>query len=226
MASPRRQPMEPAPRNSAIAPAMRGGLILLAAVLIGILLIWADDDGPSAGSPVAAPDTTVPLSVPVTELVTTTLPTRDFKTVAVLVANGSTVNGAARRLQSFLIPTYNVLEPIDAKTKPQPSAIFARPGFDDVVADLNTRLGTSLTMLPLDDTVPVAATEAARAQVVLIVGADLAEKFRNQQAATTSAGATAGATAGAATAADAGATASGATAVDTGAATAVTVGPA
>lgn len=214
MASPRRPPMEPAPRSSAIAPAMRGGLILLAAVLIGILLIWADDDGPSSVAPVAAPDTTLPISVPVTEFVTTTLPMRDFKTVAVLVANGSTVNGAARRLQSFLIPTYNVLEPIDAKTKPQPSAIFARPGFDDVVADLNTRLGTSLTMLPLDDTVPVAAAEAARAQVVLIVGADLAEKFRTQQAATTVAG-------GAAGAADAGATA-----VDTGAATALTVAPA
>ncbi len=53
------------------------------------------------------------------------------------------------------------------------------------MADLNTRLGTSLSMLPLDDTVPVAASEAARAQVVVIVGADLAEKFRNQPTATT-----------------------------------------
>jgi hypothetical protein len=181
MASPRRPPVDAAPQNSAFGPAARGGIILLGAVLIGVLLIGADKSPSSAsGGGAAIPEVETTTTALIPAETTTTAPARDYKAVAVLVANGSAVNGAARRVQEFLLETYNLLDPVDAKPKPQSSAIFARPGYEDVVKKLNEQLGTNLQMLPLDSSVPVVAREAARAQVVLIVGADLAEQFRNR----------------------------------------------
>jgi hypothetical protein len=185
MASPRRPPVEPAQRNSAIAPAMRGGLILLAAIAIGILLIWVDRDDAGPGGGLAAPteETTTTTTLPT--VVTTAAPTRDLKAVKLLIANGSKKQGAARRMQVILIPTYNVLEPTNTQNQTTPEAeskIFARGGFEDVVTDLNTRMGTNIAMIPLleDSAAPVPAREAARADVILIVGLDLAEKFKNE----------------------------------------------
>jgi hypothetical protein len=187
MASPRRPPVEPVQRNSAIAPALRGGLILLAALAIGILLIWVDRDDTGSGNVASPPQDTTTTSV--APLVTTTLaPTRDMKTVKLLIANGSKKQGAARRMQGLLLETYNVLEPTNTQNQTTPlaeSAIFARAGFEDVVADLNTRMGTAIAMQPLLDesAVPLPAREAQRADVILIVGLDLAERFKNQSTA-------------------------------------------
>jgi hypothetical protein len=188
MASPRR-PVEPVQRNSAVAPALRGAILLLAALAIGVLLIWVDRDDTGPGiSEIASDETTTTIAAPI---VTTTLaPTRNMKDVRLLIANGSKKQGAARRMADILIPTYNVLEPTNTQNQTTPaaeSAIFARAGFEDVVADLNSRLTTAIAMQPLldDNAVPVPAREAGRADVILIVGLDLAEKFKNSTAAAT-----------------------------------------
>jgi hypothetical protein len=157
--------------RSAGGAGARGIALLAIALLIGIVLLNATSDDPpgtslstgsgtpstddgSADKPTkAATTTTVPP--------TTTLPARAPKDVKVIVANASSVKGAATKASDVLKPPgYNVLAPANAATAKE-SSVFFTPGYDRDAAAIAAALQfppTSVKPLPAPSPRPAVTT--------------------------------------------------------------------
>lgn len=163
--------------RSAGMAAGRAAAVLLVAVVIGIVLLNKVDDPVRQVSAGGGGNTTEETTTTVATPVPTTLPARPPAEVKVLSANGTKVNGAAGRTRDALKALgYNVLSPIETKRPVEASVVFFTPGFDreaQTVAQALKLQPTSVQPLPAADALPV--SDLRGANVVVVVGPDLAK---------------------------------------------------
>ncbi len=182
--------------RSAGTNAARGIIVIVAAVAVGLLLMFrgisdGSDDTAAGDVPTTAADgqgggegidtsTTVPVDETPVESTTTTVvsaPPRDPSEVKVLVLNGTDadnrVAGVAGAGTDLLKPfNYIVLEPKDADVN-GPSAVFFTEGFQAEANAVAAVFGVepSTVVQPLDPTTsPIADTQGAN--IVVRVGSD------------------------------------------------------
>jgi hypothetical protein len=167
----------------------RGAALLVVAVLVGILLLNKVDDTKTnltAGG-VATTTTAKPSSASST---TTQAPHRP-QDVKVLTLNGTNVQGAGRRVSDNVhTQQYNMLSPVDAtaaaKAATRFTAVYYTPGYEvdaRAIARFLNLAATSVAPYPTSAP-PVADTRTA--QVVIVVGPDLAGTATSGASSTTS----------------------------------------
>ncbi len=183
----------------------RGLLLVAVAVVLGVLLLAVGSRPPAvtAGStapplPLGSTTTTVPASTtsapttttaPATTTTThhssghagghatsTTTSTVPHSSVAVLVANGTTVNNAAANYsQALSAQGWNTLPPVDTTSTVAASAVYYAQGQQAAAQEVAQTLGlTASAVKPLTTSVPVSSTTGA--DVVVVIGPDLANK--------------------------------------------------
>jgi LytR cell envelope-related transcriptional attenuator len=168
--------------------ALRGALILFLALVIGVFLVrttsnrkpttTTEGSTPAVvadSTAAAAGDTTADGAVP-----TPTSPAmRAPEIVKVLVANGSGVNRAAARVRAFLVPLrYDLPSPADATLKNYEDFVYFNPGFEVEAKDIAAKLGITKAPIPVPANVvkpPVPAFD-----VLVMVGPDLAVRYKTQ----------------------------------------------
>ena len=179
--------------RSAGMAAGRGAALLAVAVVLGIILLnAADDPAPdrvSAGSddePSSVASSTLP---PTTVL---TVPVRAPQEVRVLSANGTAVKGVAgRATEQLQAAGYNVLAPTDAQRATASNVFFTAGDFEREAQAVAAALGLPTTVVAAFPTgPPLPLTDARGANVVVVVGPELAERLASGTTATTAAGAT------------------------------------
>jgi hypothetical protein len=155
-----------------------GVLIIVAAVLIGVLLLFRGLSAPEvttteepAGDVTA---TTVDRDAPpATDSAQETVPERpDPADVTVLVANGSGVSGLASQVSATLgTDGYVTLPPTDALSPASVSRVYYTATFDEAAKAVAETLGLPETAaVPLATPSPV--QDIATANVVVVLGAD------------------------------------------------------
>lgn len=188
--------------RSAGMAAGRGAVLLAVAVLLGIVLLNAADDPPPERVATEETEDTTPAessdtSIPVTTA--TSAPPRGPAEVKVLTANGTGVKGVARKVTDQLKGAgFNVLAPTDA-SKADATAVYFTAGFDREAQAIAQVLGVPTTSAqPLPTPAPV--PDARGANVVVVVGPELAQRLSTTATtATTAAGARASSSTTAAT---------------------------
>ena len=160
--------------RSAAGSTARGVLLLGVALLLGIVLLQSTDRSPTLSTtekpPVTSPATT---AAPATTTTTVAPAAHDPKTVKVLAANGSTVNGLADKTRLKLQESgYNALTAVTATTKVHSSVVYFAAGFDQDAHAIATLLSLAPTAVqPLPAKAP--APNVAQANVVVLAGPDL-----------------------------------------------------
>jgi len=171
--------------RSAGGAAVRGALILIVALGIGVFLVrqTGDTGGPTLTvDTVATSDTTQAEVVSGTDTgvpTTTTVTLRAPEVVKVLVANGSGVNRAAARVRAFLVPLrYDLPSPADATLKNYEDFVYFNAGFEAEAKEIASKLGITKAPIPVPANVvkpPVPAFD-----VLVMVGPDLAVRYKTQ----------------------------------------------
>jgi hypothetical protein len=166
--------------RSAGTAAVRGALLIILAVALGIALLatTGDDDIEGVATDDSAEVDTPPASTPdVGTPTTTTAPpapqARPPAEVRVLVANGSGVAGVATRFKDQLAGAgYNALAPVNTTSRPLPSVVYFAPGFD-AEADA---LAATLAPAPPVEAIPAEppVEQLGEADVLVVVGPELA----------------------------------------------------
>lgn len=154
----------------------RGLLLLAAALVLGLVLLQrvdapADDDQQvrSTDDPSArTTSTTAPRNT------TTTAAVRAPKDVKVLSANGTSVKGAGGRVKDRLLAAgYNALAATDTTAPAQGSAVYYAAGFEREAALVAQLLSVAPSaVLAMPATPPVADLKGA--EVLVVIGPDLA----------------------------------------------------
>lgn len=182
----RRRPTEPT-----VNPA-RGAALVVAAVLLGLVLLRngldtsevvtssnGDDSSSDAGS-----DAGTDAGADTGEETTTTLAARAPSEVMVVVLNGTSVGGAAGKYSTAIgTAGYQMLEPGDAATKIPATQVYFTPGFEREAAAVALAAGAPATVTPAALPTPPPG-EVGTANVVIIIGADLASLTPTTVAAT------------------------------------------
>ncbi|MDQ1375063.1 MAG: LytR cell envelope-related transcriptional attenuator [Actinomycetota bacterium] len=167
--------------RSASVNAGRGAILIAVAVLIGFVLLHDLDRGGVSNVVTSRPRSTTPRSTAPLPTIpaTTTTPAHAPKDVKVLVVNGTTVAGAASRVaQPLKVNGYNVLRAVDAsaaiKAATKASAVYyVTRDYEKDAKALQAALAlppTPVTAVPT----PPPAPEVSQANVVIVVGPDLA----------------------------------------------------
>jgi LytR cell envelope-related transcriptional attenuator len=166
------------------------GLVLLALIIAVVVLQKVDSNKKTsvAGnsltpseSTVAQTDSSTPAVIGDPNVPTTIAPAaaRLPGAVRVIVTNGSGVNKAARRVNEVLVPSgYQMVSPRDANAKNLADAVFFKPGFEPEAKAIAASLGvTYVGGLPATPTIktPPAAPEF---DVQVMVGPELAKKYK------------------------------------------------
>lgn len=187
-----RQIPEHSPSRSAGGAVLRGALLLLVALVVGVVLLQNVDNGPKAAPGADTPavadstaaggaDTTAAGGTPIAS--TTTLVQRAPNLVKVLLVNGSGKNRAAARVKAFLSTSgYDFVDPRDAKATNYADRVSYTPGFETEAALLGGLLGLapgSIGPLPSEQTVKT-PPDVPAFDVQIMVGQDLATKYANQ----------------------------------------------
>jgi hypothetical protein len=177
----------------------RGALLLLVAVVIGIVLLnKADNTGTTTVSqtnttakPGKATTTTTPPST-----TTTTLAAHDPASVKVQPVNGTNTGGVAARAKDALLAAhYNALAPADAKNKPvKITVVFFAPGYEGdarLIATLLHVTSPNIQPMPAVRTnISSNPANADAANVILVVGEDIANSLPAATTTTTAKAAT------------------------------------
>lgn len=169
--------------RSAGTAAVRGALLILVAIALGIALLAATDDDDTTG--VAADDDSAEVDTPrattpdpgagtaTTAPPPTTPQARPAAEVRVLVANGSGVAGLATRYKDQLAGAgYNALAPVNTTSRPLPSVVYFAPGFDAEAAALAAALAPAPPVAAMPAEPPV--EQLGEADVLVVVGPELA----------------------------------------------------
>ena len=163
------------------APA-RGVLLVAAAVALGIGVLASVSHG---AAPTAAAASTASSSTTTTEVqrqaatTTTTSPaTHQAGSVKVLVANGTSVPGAAGKLKTKLASDgYDMLSPTDTSSPARASAVYFAAGYQGDAEAIAAAAGlTASVVQALTSPGPVASSSGA--QVIVVVGPDLASTLQ------------------------------------------------
>jgi len=160
----------------------RAAALLGVAVVLGIVLLNALDDGPPNRVSTGADSTTTtraPESSTTTTTsatTTTTVALRAPKDIKVLATNGTDVKGAARKATDALRAAgYNVLAPVDAPKRPD-TAIFFVPNFAGEAQAVAALLGlppASVKALPT----PPPVADLRGSNILIVVGSDVASRL-------------------------------------------------
>jgi hypothetical protein len=165
--------------RSAAGSTARGVVLLVIALGLGILLLQSTDRSPTlTTTQSAAPTTVTPTTAPAPAVTTSTLPpARDPKTVKVLAANGSVVNGLALKTKEKLQAAgYDALSPVTANLKVTATQIYYAPGYQSEGLAVAAVLGVPATVVqPVPAKVPVA--NPVGANVLVLAGPDLAQSL-------------------------------------------------
>lgn len=165
----------------------RGVVLVLAAIIVGAILLPSATRAPLSGAATAA--TTTPSSPSgssgpsgstapsASTTTTTTAPVNQApSTIKVLVANGTNTNGAAAAVSSFLNGKgFGTLSPIDALTTVGASQVYAIGGATGAAREVATALGLSASSVQAVG-MPVPVSSVGSATVVVIVGPDLTSR--------------------------------------------------
>lgn len=176
-------------RSSGIQ-AGRGAALLAGAVLLGIVLLNAADDPPpdrvTSGTTDTKPAQATSSTVAPTTVVT--LPLRAPADVKVIAANGTDVKGVARKATDQLKAAgYNVLSPTDTP-KVAASAVYYVGDYPREAGAVAANLGLPPeTAVPMPTPPPLA--DARGANVIVVVGPELAQRLTPATTASTAAGA-------------------------------------
>jgi hypothetical protein len=159
----------------------RAAALVVLAVALGVILLNVGTRAPSGFSTTLAPPTSSTTTTTVARShssSTTTSTTAPLvrSAVKVLVANGSSVNGAAAGYASLLSHQgWGTLTPVTADAKVATTVIYYASGQQVGAADIASSLGLPpASVQALSASTPVAGT--AGASVVVLLGADLASK--------------------------------------------------
>lgn len=174
----RRRPAEPT-----VNPA-RGAALVVIAVVIGLLLlrngldtsevVTASKDDKSKTEEPSGDDTT-----------TTTVPVRSPSQVSVIVLNGTSVGGAAGKYSTAIgTAGYQMLEPTDAVAKIPATQVFFVAGYEREAAAVALAAGAPATLTPAVMPTPPPG-EIGNANVVVVIGTDLASLTPTTAAPTT-----------------------------------------
>lgn len=168
--------------------AARGLLIVAIAVVIGVVLLPSATRAPlaQAGTTPTTPPATSPQGSGSTSTTrpptTTTLP--GPATVHVLVANGTTVHGAAGNVTDYLgSKGFSTLSAVNTTAPASSSAVYATGGSVPAAIEVADALGLPRTAVVASSSAPVSST--AGATVVVVVGTDLAQRFATGSSGTT-----------------------------------------
>ncbi|MGQ0521679.1 MAG: LytR C-terminal domain-containing protein [Actinomycetota bacterium] len=177
--------------KSAGMAAGRGALLLTVAVVLGIVLLNAADDPPPDRVTASSPDddssqTSTTLAAPTTTVAT--VPLRPPPEVKVLAANGTTTKGVARKVTDQLKGAgYNVLSPTDSQ-QAGTSAVYFTGDYEREAATVAEALGLPTTVVAALPN-PPPLTDARGANVIVVVGPELAQRVSGTTATTAAAGA-------------------------------------
>ena len=170
----RRQPPPPPPPQGSVA---RGAILVVIAVVIGVLLLRDQDSSAtqlSVGTDTPATDVDTGDGSTGSTSSTTTAAVRDPSQVKVLVANGSSVNGAAgTQTDQLEAQGYVTATPTNAAERVPASIVYYTAGFEPEARQLAQTLGladTAVAMLPA--VAPV--DDLQLANLLLVIGPDLA----------------------------------------------------
>jgi hypothetical protein len=180
----RRRPTEPT-----VNPA-RGAALVVAAIVVGLLLLRNGIDASevvtsSKGDDSSADDSGGNGNGDTTETTETTVAARTPAEVTVIVLNGTSVSGAAGKYSTALQSAgYTMLESGNAAVKIPATQVFFTEGFDVEAAAVALAIGAPATVTPAALPTPPPG-EVGAANVVVVIGADLAELTPTTAAATT-----------------------------------------
>lgn len=173
-----------APGQRAISSG-RAVLLLALAVVLSVVLLQALDDSPTGLTTTAQESTPAPQeATPAADTPAVAPQVRTPSEVNVLVANGTTVNGAANKVAGRLQPIgYKLLKPGNTATPSTTSVVQYVPGYQAEAQALATSLGISSSAVQaMPNPAPIADLQGAN--VLVIIGNELA----GQQPATNAAG--------------------------------------
>ena len=157
----------------------RGIALIVAAVLLGVILLRATDspDFTPVGAAVTTPDgkpTTNTTAITVPGTTATTAPVaHDPATVTVLVANGAGIDGLASKIADTLKgANYVLAQPGNTRAPADASAVYFTPGYEADAAAIAALLNPHPQTAPLPDPPPVEDMKSAN--VLVVAAADLA----------------------------------------------------
>lgn len=161
----------------------RGIALIVAAVLLGVVLLRATDGDVSQATagddPTEVADdddgngtTDASVQVPTTD--TTVAPAHNPAEVTVLVANGAGIGGLASRIAETLNgANYITIEPTNTRAPADESVVFFTPGYEADAAAIAALLNPVPRVEALPDPAPVESISTAN--VLVVAAADLAE---------------------------------------------------
>jgi|HubBroStandDraft_1064217.scaffolds.fasta_scaffold141320_2 hypothetical protein len=164
----------------------RAAAIVVLAVALGVILLQVGTRPPAGlsasavtvptGTATTVPHTTATTAPGHTGSTTTTTAPLDRANVKVLVANGSSVNGAANSYTTVLAHQgWGTLTAVTADAKVATTSVYYGSGQQVAAADIASALALPpASVQALTAAVPVAGT--AGANVVVLIGTDLASK--------------------------------------------------
>jgi hypothetical protein len=152
----------------------RGIALVVVGVALGVILFHTvgRPQAGSVASVAAAP--VVSTTTPTTAPTPTTAAPRPPAQVRTLVANGTKTSGAGAKVSDTLRKAgYDVLAPTNTTTTAPSSAVLFLPGYASEAGAVATALGLApATVMPVPTASPV--TNAQAANVIVVVGPDLA----------------------------------------------------
>jgi LytR cell envelope-related transcriptional attenuator len=179
----RGRPADPSGGNST-----RGVALLAVAVIIGLLILNRTDEGVSTSdvrieTPTTESDTAATVPAPPT----TVRPLRPAADVKVLAANGSDVSGLGRRTADLLKSKgyTNTLSPTDTTRDVPATSVEFNADFEPEARAVAGALGLPATVVKALESPPLSDTRGA--DVVVLIGPDLAGATATTTAAGTSA---------------------------------------
>lgn len=171
-----------APRREGGVQWFRALLLIAVLVVIGIVILARTSSSPAnraSNAPAGAHSTTTVTTVP--SSTTTTAPPLPASQVKVQVLNGLRTGNLSSQWTAKLKSQYGYQTgpPADATSAVTTSVIYViTPGYEAEAQQLAARIGLTPssvnTTVPAPATAPVPAAERASANLVLIVGSDLA----------------------------------------------------
>lgn len=184
--------------RSAGMAAGRGAVLLVVAVVLGIVLLnAADDPGPdrvAAGEAEEEEDGgssgTTSTTLPPTSLVT--VPPRSPPEVKVLPTNATAVKGVAGKARDLLQSGgYNVLAPTDAQKATSSNVYFTSAEYEREAQAVASALGLPVTVVTAYPSAPpLPVTDPKGANVVVVVGPELAQQLSGTTTTTAAAAST------------------------------------
>jgi hypothetical protein len=152
----------------------RGIALIVAAIVLGVVLLNATDKSPELTAKADTPGvTTTTTARDSTTSSTAPAKAHDPAQVPILVANGSKVKGAAGRIaESLKASNYVLKESVNTDTPAEGSVVYYTPGYEADARAVAALLTPPPAVQAMPSTAPV--KNLAGAKLLVVVAADLA----------------------------------------------------